>query len=81
MAQFMYAMCYQNAFDEQLGPLINLFQLFVVDLLHEIELGVWKALFTHLIRMLVAIGGKSIQVLNERYVSSNIVHSSTFSFS
>ena len=77
----MYATCYQNAFDEQLGPLINLFQLFVVDLLHEIKLGVWKALFTHLIRMLVVISRKSIQVLNERYVSSNVVHSSTFSFS
>lgn len=28
--------------------------MLVVDLLHEFELGVWKALFTHLIRLLYA---------------------------
>ena len=28
--------------------------MLVVDLLHEFELGVWKSLFTHLIRMLYA---------------------------
>jgi hypothetical protein len=28
--------------------------MLVVDLLHEFELGVWKALFTHLIRILYA---------------------------
>jgi hypothetical protein len=28
--------------------------MLVVDLLHEFELGVWKALFTHLIRVLYA---------------------------
>ena len=30
--------------------------MLVVDLLHEFELGVWKALFTHLIRILYAAG-------------------------
>ena len=30
--------------------------MLVVDLLHEFELGVWKALFTHLIRLLYAAG-------------------------
>ncbi len=29
--------------------------MLVVDLLHEFELGVWKALFTHLIRVLYAV--------------------------
>lgn len=30
--------------------------MLVVDLLHEFELGVWKSLFTHLIRLLHAAG-------------------------
>lgn len=43
--------------------------LFVVDLMHEIELGVWKALFIHLIRMLISLGGTAIQSFNERFVT------------
>jgi hypothetical protein len=39
------------------------------DLLHEFELGVWKAFFTHLLRVLYAIGGDKIQELNSRYVT------------
>ncbi|KAI0074001.1 hypothetical protein K474DRAFT_1685932 [Panus rudis PR-1116 ss-1] len=42
------------------------FSFLTVDLLHEFELGVWKSVFTHLIRMLVAMGGEGIQKLNER---------------
>lgn len=30
--------------------------MLVVDLLHEFELGIWKGLFTHLIRLLHAAG-------------------------
>ena len=30
--------------------------MLVVDLMHEFELGIWKALFTHLIRILSAAG-------------------------
>jgi hypothetical protein len=41
--------------------------LFVVDLLHEFELGVWKAIFTHLMRILHAIGGNVVQKLNKQY--------------
>lgn len=37
--------------------------------MHEIELGTWKALFIHLIRILVANGGVAIQKLNEGYRS------------
>ena len=43
--------------------------MFVVDLLHEFELGVWKAVFTHLMRILYAAAGDSIQTLNKRYMS------------
>jgi hypothetical protein len=41
--------------------------MFVPDLLHEFELGVWKATFTHLIRVLFAVGGDGIQQLNARF--------------
>jgi hypothetical protein len=42
--------------------------LLVVDLLHEFELGVWKAILIHLIRMLWTYGADSIAKFNERYV-------------
>lgn len=37
--------------------------MLVVDLLHEFELGVWKALFTHLIRLLYAAGRGSDELV------------------
>jgi len=40
--------------------------MFVPDLLHEFELGIWKATFTHLIRILYAYGDNAIQELNRR---------------
>ena len=43
--------------------------LFVVDLLHEIELGVWKSILTHLIRMIYAIPGdrtECVGILDDR---------------
>jgi hypothetical protein len=40
--------------------------MLVPDLMNEFELGVWKATFTHLIRILVANGGDSVQGLNDR---------------
>jgi len=45
--------------------------MMVVDLLHEFELGVWKALLTHLIRILHATSerpGVLADILNTRYV-------------
>ncbi|KAF8546201.1 hypothetical protein OG21DRAFT_1479705 [Imleria badia] len=61
----------QNAFSDRLhGQGINFFRLFVVDLLHEFEIGVWKAILTHLFRILIADGGQSIQQLDERYIIS-----------
>jgi hypothetical protein len=40
--------------------------MFAVDLLHDFELGVWKHIFAHLIRILYACGEAKVQVLNER---------------
>jgi hypothetical protein len=58
----------QNVFSTKLNQLgLDFHGLFVVDLLHEFELGVWKAIFTHLMRILQAIGGNAVQVLNNRY--------------
>jgi hypothetical protein len=43
----------QNASSDKLQPLgFNVFSTMVVDLLHEVELGVWKDLFKHLLRIL-----------------------------
>jgi hypothetical protein len=42
-----------------------LFALFVVDLLHEFKIGVWKAIFTHLMQILHAAAGDLVQQLNQ----------------
>jgi hypothetical protein len=39
--------------------------MFVVDLLHDFELGVWKNVFAHLVRILYACKEGNVQVLNE----------------
>jgi hypothetical protein len=41
--------------------------MFTVDELHEFELGVWKAKFTHLMHILHASSGDAVQKLNEWY--------------
>jgi hypothetical protein len=43
--------------------------MLVVDLMHECELGTWKALFTHLLRLLYALprGSEIIAALDSRY--------------
>ncbi|GBE86161.1 hypothetical protein SCP_0900380 [Sparassis crispa] len=41
--------------------------MFVPDLMHEFELGVWKAIFTHLLRILYAVGEDAIQKFDERF--------------
>jgi len=50
--------------------------MFAPDLLHEIELGVWKGLFIHLLRILYAAGGDTIVALNSRYIQPlpNIIY-------
>ncbi|KAG2060731.1 hypothetical protein BDR06DRAFT_1054389 [Suillus hirtellus] len=51
-----------NTFAEKLGHLgFDTFRMLVVNFMHECELGTWKALFTHLIRLLYACpGGKRL---------------------
>ncbi|KAJ3887325.1 hypothetical protein GG344DRAFT_80858, partial [Lentinula edodes] len=56
-----------NAFMGRLGLDFNLSRMLVVDLMHEFELGVWKALFSHLIRILYAVGQQYVEELNHRF--------------
>ncbi len=44
----------------------NVYQIFVPDLMHEFELGMWKAVLTHLIRILIAAGGDLVQQFDQR---------------
>jgi hypothetical protein len=46
----------------------DVFSIFVPDFMHEIELGVWKNLFIHLLRILDCIEG-SVNALDWRLVS------------
>ena len=55
-----YLVLLQNAFSDRLSRFgFNHFPLFLVDLMHEVELGTWKSLFIHLLRILDA-GGESL---------------------
>lgn len=47
-----------------------MFDMFVVDLLHEIELGVWKSLFIHLLRILDCEDEGLKHILDRRYAES-----------
>ena len=69
IAIHMFMLTFQSAFSVRLEPLgFDFFRLFAPDFLHEVELGVWKATLTHLIRILYACGADSlaIQTFNER---------------
>ncbi|KAJ2913887.1 hypothetical protein MD484_g6527, partial [Candolleomyces efflorescens] len=46
---------------------LNVYDILVPDVLHEVELGVWKGVFTHLIRVLHSRGLRYVNLLNERY--------------
>ncbi len=39
--------------------------MLVPDFMHEFELGVWKAVFQHLVRIVVSVG--KVQEFNRRY--------------
>lgn len=56
----------KNTFSQLAGAGFDYFKMFVPDVLHEFELGVWKAIFIHLMRILYANGNDAIQTLNRR---------------
>lgn len=62
----------QNTFAQKLAGLgLDPFRMLVVDFMHECELGTWKALFTHLVRILYALpaGEKLVATLDSRFVA------------
>lgn len=60
---------FQSAFSDRLASFrFNHYAMLVPDLMHEFELGVWKAIFTHLLRILYAEGHDRIQTFNKWYV-------------
>lgn len=59
----------QNAFSARLAKLgFNIFSALVVDLMHEVDLGVWKSLFIQLLRLLEATGKGLLNTLDIRQV-------------
>ncbi|KAG2337979.1 hypothetical protein BDR05DRAFT_1004601 [Suillus weaverae] len=59
-----------NQFVNKLGPLsLDSFCMLVIDFMHECKLGTWKALFTHLIRLLYALpqGSQLVAKLDRRF--------------
>jgi hypothetical protein len=59
----------QNVFSRKLAPFgFNPYQILVVDFMHEFELGVWKALFIHLLRILEAYDKTLLVELDRRYM-------------
>ncbi|PSR74642.1 hypothetical protein PHLCEN_2v9671, partial [Hermanssonia centrifuga] len=58
----------RSAFSLRLAKFgFNHYAMYAYDLLHGFELGVWKAIFTHILRVLYAEGGDKIQILNRRF--------------
>ncbi|KAI0755359.1 hypothetical protein C8Q80DRAFT_1093521 [Daedaleopsis nitida] len=61
----------QNAFSQRLSAFgVNCYELFAPDLMHEFELGVWKGVFSHLMRILAAEGADKVTEYNRRYMST-----------
>jgi hypothetical protein len=54
----------QNAFSKLATYGFDLYKMIVVDILHDFLLGVWKAIFTHLIWILHAIGQAAVDALD-----------------
>jgi hypothetical protein len=46
----------------------NLYDLLAIDLMHEFELGVWKAVLVHLLRIIDSLGRTAEATINSRYV-------------
>jgi hypothetical protein len=59
--------CDQNAFSEKLSRFgFNVFDIFVVDIMHDWELGGARALLIHLLRILDAKNGNLLMELDRR---------------
>ncbi|KAI0337344.1 hypothetical protein BDW22DRAFT_1468571 [Trametopsis cervina] len=58
----------RSTFSQRLAPFgVNFYSMFVPDIMHECELGIWKAHFTHILRVLFAFGDDNLLKLNVRF--------------
>ncbi|KAG2003606.1 hypothetical protein CC2G_004198 [Coprinopsis cinerea AmutBmut pab1-1] len=58
----------RNAFSERLSPYgFDFHQMIVVDILHEVDGGVWKYIFVQLLRLLEAVDSGQVNELDKRY--------------
>ena len=65
---FLDQLVLQNAFSDKLAPLgFNLFSMFLVDLMHDFELGVWRAIFIQLLHILESVDANLLTELDRRY--------------
>lgn len=63
----------KNAFSDKLSGFgFNFFLMLVIDLLHEFELGVWKAIIIHLLHMLDSLKNGKLHELNQRCVCFHV---------
>ena len=53
---------------------VNFYEMFAPDLMHEFELGVWKGIFHHLMRILEAKGKGTVEEFNSRSVFDLPLH-------
>ncbi|KAF7800284.1 hypothetical protein EIP86_011532, partial [Pleurotus ostreatoroseus] len=44
----------------------NFYSMFTSDVMHEVELGWWKQIYMHILRILEALGGQRIYIFNDR---------------
>lgn len=59
----------QNAFSERLSRFgFDVYRIPAVDIMHEVEIGVWKSLFIQLLRLLEATQKSLLNILNQRFV-------------
>lgn len=73
----------QSAFSIRLGRFgVNHYTMYGPDELHEFDIGAWKAVFLHLLRLLVALGNNSVQNFDERHanLSGLIYYTDIFAF-
>ncbi|CUA68632.1 Patatin-like phospholipase domain-containing protein 7 [Rhizoctonia solani] len=58
-----------NAFSDRLREFggVDMYEMLTPDLLHEFELGVWKSVLTHLIRMLATLRTDAVETFDSRF--------------
>ena len=73
------SLCFKNSFADALRALdFDIYRALTVNLLHEFELGIFKSVFKHLLRLLHAInpmsGTSLVATLDARYVLCTVYH-------